>query len=172
MIKDKTIEGEFLNVRLEAIDFPMRSAQDSAAFPLKPATWQAKLVTLRFDIQDKTVTDLRAELSADHAAYAQAEAAGHFGLGPEHKSAAMDAQSFSTSAPIHLLLRANLERIGPHQFEGLNLMHNENDLMEVLMTITHDAPRSPYHELETWTFITVQQKADEASEPIGFDRVS
>jgi hypothetical protein len=172
MIKDKTIQGGYLNVELAATDFPMRSAQDSAAFPARPATWQAKLITLRFELEDKAVTEIRAELEVDHAGYAQAEAAGHFGLSSDNKSAAMSADDFSPAAPIHLLLRADLDRVGPHQFEGLDLMHNDNDLEEVLMTVTHDAPRSPFHELETWTFVTVQQKASADSEPTGFDRVS
>jgi hypothetical protein len=172
MIEEQTIEGGFLNVRLTATDFPLRSAQDSAAFPQKPPTWQAKLITLRFEMQGKAVTEVRAELAVDHAAYSQAEAAGYFGLSTYNKSAAVDAQEFSPSEPIHLLLQADLERIGPHQFEGLDPMHNQNDLEEVLMTITHDAPGSPFHELETWTFTTVQQKAGPDSDPIGFDRPS
>lgn len=172
MIENQTIEGSFLNIKLEPQEMPLRTAAANRAQPRPEPDLVGQIITLRFEMRDKKVTELRAEFTFEQAVYAQAEAAGYFGLSAEAKSAPMDAASFSADSPIHVLARGDLERIGPYQFDGLDLMNNENDLMEVVMTMTYEGPRSPYHELETWTFITVQQKTSADGDPIGFDRVA
>lgn len=170
MIADQTVEGSFLNVKLDPQPMPMRTAAANRAQPRPEPNLNAHIITVRFEKQGDAVTEIRAEFVLDHASYAQAEAAGHFGLSAEAKSAPMDASSFSPDASIHILATADMERVGPYQFDGLDIMNNENDLLEILDGITFETPQSVYHELDTWTFITVQQKASPDSAPVGFDR--
>ena len=172
MIENQTIEGAFLNVKLEPQRMPLRTTAANRARPRPEPELIADIVTLRFEMQGKTVTELRAEFVVDRDTYGKAEAAGHFGLSNDAKSAPVDVTSFAEDTPIHILVRADLERVGPYQFDGLDLMNNENDLMEVVMTMTYEGPRSPYHELETWTFVSVQQEAGDGSGSVGFTRAS
>lgn len=172
MIESQTIDGSSLNVKLAPKDMPLRTAEANSAKPRPEPALTAQIITVHFDVRDKAVAEVRAEFVLDHATYAQAESAGYFGITADAKSAPVDASSFSADAPVHILVRGDLERIGPYQFDGLDIMNNKYDLREVLMTMTHDAPRSPYHELETWAFVTVQQKTAPDSEPVGFDRAS
>lgn len=170
MIKEQTVQGSFLNVKLDPQPMPLRTAANSRAKPRPEPDLNAQIITVRFEMQGDKVTEIRAEFVLDHASYAKAEAAGYFGLSADAKSKSMDASSFSADAPVHILARADMKRVGPNQFDGLDIKNNENDLLEILDGITFETPGSVYHELDTWTFMTVQQKTSANSAPVGFDR--
>ena len=171
MIQEQTFSGGYLEVKLAPTPMAMRSAADNKVFPRTPPTLQGQLITVRFELREQAVTEIRAELVLDHASYMQAEEAGYFGLSADARTAAMTDGGFADSAPVHLLLSADMERVGPHRFEGLDLANNANDLEESVVGMPYDHPRNRYVEFETWTFITAQQKASPEAAVIGYDRV-
>lgn len=145
------IEGSFVNVTLEPQELALRSRKDNGTSPRPPAVLTPRVVRLRFEVRDQVVTELRAELVLDRASYARATAEGYFGLTDAHLGSAAEEPDCTPAEEIRLSVRADLDRVGPRQFRGLDLVHDRGDLLEAICTITGNVPASAFGELETWS---------------------
>jgi hypothetical protein len=76
MIEEKTIEGSYLEIRLAPKAMPLRTAEANAAFPRQPPGLETQLITLRFEVEGKAVTEVRPRAVCDQCAAPPSSRAG------------------------------------------------------------------------------------------------